>query len=90
MIISNGVWVPAQGGDWHHFTVTRYRYTSRSKDRIRVAYERCDREQRQLHNDVDTEVDRVAEHYLSPDAVEAWRKQRAKGWAGQVYIREGA
>jgi hypothetical protein len=79
-IVTNGVWAPAdKPGEWHHFIVTRYRASR--KDRVRVAYQRTNGEG-QTSTDIDASVDAIAERNLSPDAIAAWRAQRAAGWDG--------
>lgn len=97
--IINHTWIPVTGrsGSWHHFVVTRMRPT-RGKDTVRVAYMRHEGlsdkalDGRVAHYvaegsetpTVDAEADQAAERYLSPDAIAAWRAQRAAGWNGTV------
>lgn len=97
--IVNHTWAPVVGrsGSWHQFIVTRMR-PARGNDEVRVAYMRHDAfEQSKIDGRraefcnvgtvatlVDADADQSAERYLSPDAIAAWRAQRAAGWDGRV------
>lgn len=79
-------WIASRVSDaYYHFIVTRYSETD-----VRVAFELASREAGHISSRIDhvpgmlEDVDSRAEWYLSPEARDAYRSQRAQGWLGEI------